>query len=251
MADETFTRISLSEVSSTNDYALKLIRSGQPVPDTIINTVEQSAGRGLDKSQWESQPGMNLTISILIQPGKLNPSKQFLLNQITSLAVRDLLNSKIQHQKVSVKWPNDVYIDDKKAAGILINNIISDDRILWSVIGIGVNINQEKFLSDSLNPISLKMLTGKEYDLSVCLEELENSFSKWYHHLKSLQEKIIHNHYIHSLYRYGHYASYLYQGKNIIARITGLGDYGCLELEKNDGVKISCDLKELVFLQGD
>lgn len=241
-------RIGLERTTSTNDYALELIRQGQAISGTMISASEQTEGRGLDKNRWESEPGKNLLISILVQPEAIKPSDQFILNQVSSLAICDFLKSKIPSTQVCVKWPNDVYIENKKAAGILINNMISGDRILWSVIGMGININQEKFFGDAPNPVSLKMLSGINYDLNLCLQELEHYFSLWYRYVVDAENDYVHTQYLKSLYRLGQQANYLYRGSKIIASITGIGEYGRLLLRMPDGRLLACDLKEITFL---
>ncbi len=241
-------RISLAKCTSTNDYAMELIRMGQATSGTLISATEQTQGRGLDVNRWESQSGKNLLISILVQPVGIKPSDQFILNQVSSLAICNFLKSKLPSRQVCVKWPNDVYIENKKAAGILINNIICGDKILWSVIGMGININQEKFFEDAPNPVSLKMLTGINYDLNLCLQELEYFFSVWHGYMTNAMHDIIRKEYLKSLYQFGRQAKYLYHDSPIIARITGIGAYGKLLLQTSDGNFLACDLKEIKFL---
>ncbi|HHN48489.1 MAG TPA: biotin--[acetyl-CoA-carboxylase] ligase, partial [Bacteroidales bacterium] len=157
--------VRLDTTPSTNAYANMLIKKNKALNGMLITAVAQTAGKGQDKNFWESKPNENLTISIIVKPYNLMPARQFILNKITSLAIRDFVMMHLKDVAVSIKWPNDVYADDQKIAGILISNTIEGQEITWSVIGIGVNINQTKFESPAPNPVSLKLLSGANYVL--------------------------------------------------------------------------------------
>ena len=138
--------IRLHTVGSTNDYMIEQIRNGNiNLEGTIVIADEQTSGKGMDINIWESEPGKNLTFSIFFKPDFLRADQQFLLNKSISLGVYDFIKSLVTHQKVTIKWPNDIYVGDKKIAGILINNTIAGNELFYSVAGIGVNINQQKF----------------------------------------------------------------------------------------------------------
>lgn len=199
--------IEIEETGSTNLYASDLLRSKEIPEGTVISAFRQSSGRGLGSNSWESEAGKNLTISIILYPSFLPIEKQFMLNKVVSLGVYDIItklientNSLVNKSIVKIKWPNDIYIGDKKVSGILIENAIIGNKFLHSIVGIGININQEIFLSDAPNPVSLKNITGKEYGLKECLELLCSYLDKRYFQLKNDNYKAIDKDYLSTLY---------------------------------------------------
>ena len=145
---------------------------------TVLVTDCQTAGRGQRGNSWEAAPGLNLTFSILLRPAALPPLRQFEVSCVVALAVARMLDRALAASphtpEVFVKWPNDIYVGDKKICGILIENVITGSRIDSCVAGIGLNINQLNFLSDAPNPVSLRQLTGREYRLDNLLSSLSS-----------------------------------------------------------------------------
>lgn len=143
---------------------------------TVITAREQTAGRGQRGNSWEAEPGKNLSFSILIEPESLRADRQFELSMAVALAVSDSIDSLLGRQgsaeRTSVKWPNDIYVGDKKICGILIENSLCGMEIERSIAGIGINVNQKIFLSDAPNPVSVIHFTGKETELGQFLEEV-------------------------------------------------------------------------------
>jgi len=240
--------IRLNSVASTNQYAVSLINQQKAVNGMVITAYEQTAGKGQDQNQWESKAGENLTISILIQPKGLLPARQFLLNKITSLAVSDFVKSLLNAESVRIKWPNDIYVGDMKVAGILINNTIEGQEITWSVIGVGININQTVFESNAPNPVSLKQISGKDYNPDECLQKLCEAFDFRFTQLLDKKYKHIDSDYLGALYRLGIFRQYVFRNKIIKARITGIGEFGHLQIETADGDQLHCDMKEIAFV---
>lgn len=134
----------------------------------VICARRQSAGRGQRGNTWESEPYANLTFSMLLRPSVIEASRQFEMSMIVSIAVCDALE-KASGESFMVKWPNDIYAGDKKICGILIENSLAGRRISHSVVGIGINVNQRRFVSDAPNPVSLINLTRRSYDLESLL----------------------------------------------------------------------------------
>ncbi len=163
--------IKLNSVDSTNNYAMQLVKSGTAKHGTAYFAYEQTAGKGQRNKHWLSANGENIILSIVLQAKPLFVQQKFLLNVITALSVKDLFN-KYTTDKIEIKWPNDIYWCDRKAAGILIENIIAGNKIQCSVVGLGVNINQTQFSTALNNPVSLKQITGKTYDVIKLAEEL-------------------------------------------------------------------------------
>ncbi len=125
---------------------------------------EQTAGRGQRGNSWEAEAGKNITLSLILRPVELPAARQFELSEAVALAVADTVES-LGIDRVSVKWPNDIYVGDRKIAGILIENALGGTYISRSIVGIGLNINQHEFHSDAPNPVSALQLTGREYDI--------------------------------------------------------------------------------------
>ena len=157
--------ICLQEAESTNTR-MKAMASQLP-SGSVIYTPCQTAGRGQKDNTWESEPGKNLAFSFLLKNPNLAANEQFYISEACSLAVLDTLSAFADG--FAIKWPNDIYHGDNKICGILIENALFDKRIGYSIIGIGININQERFVSDAPNPISLKNITGRYYDLQELL----------------------------------------------------------------------------------
>ncbi|MCG8484973.1 MAG: biotin--[acetyl-CoA-carboxylase] ligase, partial [Clostridia bacterium] len=150
--------------------------------------------------------------------------------------------------EVKIKWPNDIYVDDKKIAGILINNSINGNSMQSSIIGIGININQTKFLSDAPNPVSLKKLKRKEINLDKCLIRLLDHLNLRFRQLLQNNLEEINQEYLSRLYRYKTFANYIIDGNKIKAKIVGLDQYGKLCLKTKDLRTYTCDLKEVKFI---
>ena len=242
--------IRLKEIESTNRYASELINSGATIEEgTVILADYQTAGRGTGENSWESERGKNLTLSIVLYPSFLAIEKQFMMNKIVSLAVFDMI-CKIAEGKeiVKIKWPNDIYAANKKIAGILIENAIIGEKFQYFISGIGININQEIFVSNAPNPVSLKNITGKDHDLNECLFTLCSCFENRYSQLKNNANQQLDNDYFSSLFRLDETASFYYKKQKITARIIGINEYGKLVLETTEGRIIDCDFKEVEFV---
>lgn len=155
--------IILDSVGSTSSHLASI---GADAPHgTVVMAREQTAGRGQRGNSWEAEPGANITLSMLLRPNGLHPSRQFLVSQAVSMAIVDLLDRLLPGHDVSVKWPNDIYVGDRKICGILIENTITGQAIDRTIVGIGLNVNQTVFRSDAPNPVSIGQLTpGKTYD---------------------------------------------------------------------------------------
>lgn len=162
--------IYLDEVDSTNRYLLEY----QPAEgeDTTICVADfQTAGRGCGSNSWESERGKNLLFSLLIHPTDIEAREQFHISMAISLAICDAMLS-YGMKDVSVKWPNDIYWKDKKLCGILIENRLSGTFIRDSIIGIGLNVNQDVFLSDAPNPVSMRQILGREFNRDEVLRRI-------------------------------------------------------------------------------
>lgn len=174
----------LDSVDSTNNYAMALIQKGESSKIKPVFAMEQLCGKGRRGKQWKSSKGANIILSIPMEMQWLPVSQQFQLSVSIALSCYDLL-SKYFLSNLFIKWPNDICINDSKAGGVLIENIIKGTFWQWSVIGIGLNINQEKFEEFNLKATSLKLATGKNYDVLNLAEELISLVLKRIEELKS------------------------------------------------------------------
>lgn len=161
--------IKLAQVDSTNNYAMGLIHEGMATHGTAVFALHQFAGRGQRGKSWLSEPGQNITQSVILTPPP--GLKPFILSAIIALSCRELIE-KYAKSEVSVKWPNDIYWRDRKAGGILIENLVSGMHSKWSVAGMGININQVSFTGETHRPVSLKQITGKSFDPELLAIEL-------------------------------------------------------------------------------
>lgn len=238
--------IELDSAESTNNYALNLLREKQPFEGTVVRTFRQTLGRGQRQKHWESADFSNLTFSTIYYPVFLSVNRQFQLSKAIALGVADFLKSIVQAENVKIKWPNDIYIDDKKIAGILIENAISGNKISSAVIGIGLNVNQTTFSQEIPNPVSLKMITGNELDLESCFQRLCTSVEARYMQLKGGKDNVINEQYHNSLFGLNEEREFLIDNKKTIAEIVGVDDLGKLNLKEN-GTVTAYDLHHIVF----
>jgi BirA family biotin operon repressor/biotin-[acetyl-CoA-carboxylase] ligase len=237
--------IFVENLPSTNSYSADLLKNHDIQEGTIIHTNYQSAGRGQINNSWESEYGKNLLISILLFPSMINPVDQFLISMTISLGICDFLKRYIHD--CSIKWPNDIYVNNDKIAGILIENTILENRIENSIAGIGLNINQERFLSDAPNPVSLSILTGSGYDLSVCLSQLSSDLDKRYKQLISESFDLIKDEYVSMLYRLNEWHNFRDDNNIFPGRIVSVTDNGRPLVEKRDGNISEYSFKEVDF----
>ena len=167
--------IVFNELDSTNNYANQLVKE-KAAQGTVVLAHYQESGRGQVGNFWESERDKNLLFSVILYPGFLEAGKQFYISKAVSLALADLL--KEQLNDVKIKWPNDIYVGEKKIAGILIENTVKGITLDSSIVGVGLNVNQERFFSDARNPVSMKQLLKKDFDiqdiLKAFLQKLEN-----------------------------------------------------------------------------
>ena len=236
------------ELKSTNVYLYDKISEKHDISDTVVVASHQTEGRGMDKNRWESEAGKNLLFSIALNVNFLEASNQFKISQAVSIAIVETLSQFIDNQKLSIKWPNDIYFGDKKLAGMLIQNTIEGRMMGVSIIGIGLNVNQLEFSKDIPNPISLKMITGEDFDLDNLLNLLIINIKDTVKSLNSEEnQQEINEKYIAKSYRFGIWADYFYKNEIKSLKINGFDKYGRLLLQDKEGAAIVCDVKELQF----
>jgi len=234
------------DLPSTNSHASLLLKKNSLTEGTIIHTNYQSAGKGYAGNSWESEDGKNLLISIILYPSFIKPSYQFCISMAISLGICDFIRRFIPY--CSIKWPNDIYINDDKIAGILIENTIMADHIEHSIAGIGLNINQKKFISSAPNPVSLMQITGRTYDLSACLSELTKDLDIRYKQLVAGNTESVKKEYITKLYRLNKWSLFRDANGEFTGRIINVGDYGALMIENQNKEFREYAFKEVEFI---
>lgn len=235
----------MPECHSTNDEASRLVESsGHVVEGTVVITDSQTSGRGQRGNTWITEPGKNLTFSLLLKPTFLNAQDQFLLNKAFSLGLYDYLNATLQ-ANVKIKWPNDMMVNDKKICGILIENQIQGQNIQNSIVGIGLNVNQENFAMPTAT--SMKVL-GKDFTLENVLHELLSFLEKRYLQLRSGNLEELHSDYLSALYWLGERHMFKKAEEIFEGEITGIDPYGKLKINV-DGTTEYFELKQVQFLK--
>ena len=251
-------RYHLPEVQSTNTYLLDLLAQGTTLPDTtVIYTLRQTAGRGQMGNSWESELDKNILFSMLLSPTFLPIREQFLLSQICSLGIVETLDELIRTQhlqdevKLSIKWPNDIYAGDGKLCGILIENRLMGGTLQHSVLGVGINVNQEKWIGNAPNPVSLKML-GIQTDPLTVLDLVTKHIVELYNAFRDNKEmaNVIRERYMQRLYRKDGYYAYYDPAKDehFDAEIAGVDAQGPLMLRLPSGEVRSYWFKEVKFV---
>jgi len=174
--------IELDVVDSTNNYAANLLVQTKLVSGTAIMTHFQTGGRGQRGSDWVSEPGKNLLFSIVLNGHFINSENYFLLSKSVAIGINEALEE-LSGKTGFVKWPNDIYIDQKKIGGILIENQWKGSLLEVAIVGIGINVNQVSF-DDLQGVTSLSLLGSKNYDLRLVLTKVFEKIEFYYNMLK-------------------------------------------------------------------
>jgi len=237
-------------IGSTNTY-LRELKGGDPAYDYEVAVADfQTAGRGQKGNTWESEQGKNLLFSILAHPCNIKVQEQFYISEAIALAVSDAVIAAVGPEfsdGVSVKWSNDVYWKDFKMAGILIENTLQGDRILDSVAGVGLDVNQEEFLSDAPNPISLKNITGREFDREALLGDIVGRFIGYMERAEQDRPEVDRL-YRERLYRREGYHPFRDEQGEFEACIEGIRPDGCLMLQTLGGEHRVYEFKQVQFI---
>lgn len=217
------------------------------VEGDVIVVEQQTAGRGQRGHSWESGVGLNLTLSALFEPTFLNPSSQFLLSEAVALGVKDML---ARYGIVAkIKWTNDIYVGDKKLAGILIEHKLQGSGIARTIAGIGLNVNQTEFSAQLPNPVSMAQVAGREFDRDEVLERLNESLVRRYEQLRGGDGETLQKDYHRSLYRLdSQYYYALPDGTRFRGTIRGVAESGALAVEDEQGALHHYLFKEVEFV---
>jgi len=238
-------------LGSTNSYAEQQISEGKIIEPCCIMATCQSAGKGQGSNKWVSEAGKNLTFSMVCFPDFLPAEKQYFLNKAVALSVFELISELVPDKSVSIKWPNDIYVGDHKIAGILIQAAIQKDRMKYAIIGIGINVNQEKFPEHLPNPTSIIQHTKTKTDLNVALKRFLEIYQIRYEMIMNNRIAETDRDYLQALYRFGQRSVFEYEGKRIYANICGVNEYGWLQLTTDDGNMLCGDMNKIkIVIEG-
>lgn len=235
----------MDAAGSTNQVASEHILTDKPAEGTAVLAKFQTSGKGQQCSIWESEAGQNLLVSYIFYPKFLEPKDLFNLNKAVTLGVYDFIKSLLKDH-VFIKWPNDILYRDKKIAGILIENSVTFSEVNYSIVGIGINVNQEKFKTYIPEAVSLGNATGKKYKTDECFARLSNTLESRYLQLKKA-ESALHSEYRNALYRLGEYSVFRKKRTIFKARIIGVTADGMLILEDDKKKMETFRFKEVGF----
>lgn len=248
--------VRLTDIPSTNDYLLGL-KTDRSV---VAVTDYQSHGKGMGTNRWESEPGKNLLFSILIHPVWLPIRLQYLLSMTEAVAIAEVLREELAQYPeaqlpLTIKWPNDIYYGDRKISGTRIDVNLKGARLQDVIIGTGININQQRFLSDAPNPISLRQITGRDHDREALLKNMIERFEQYLEMLRQgveegRQENIerIVNLYHQHLYRREGLHAYRDAEGEFLATTEYVEPTGILHLRREDGTQSTYMFKEVAFI---
>lgn len=231
-------------LESTNDFCKDYYRQmGNSAFSAAVWTVEQSKGKGQRGNGWHAEPGKNLTFSVICDSSFLNPDELFYLNKAVSVAIIAFLNEIAI--KAEIKWPNDIYYKNEKLAGILIESSINGPKLLYSVIGIGLNINETNFPKE-LKATSLKLISGKEFNLEDCLDKLLNHLDNCLWKVKQQKKQLDEAYFNHLL---GLNSMGIFEDEHGVfgGTIKNVTENGLLQIETNHTLK-NYNFKEVKFL---
>ena len=239
--------IRLDETVSTNLFASELIMQERPAEGTAVLAQFQTQGRGLMGTQWESERGKNLLVSYIFYPAFIETKELFMLNKALALGIYDFVKS-VMKKNVFIKWPNDIYCGDKKISGMLIENSVTFSQVNYSVVGIGLNVNQEKFMDYIPPATSLKLAKKKNMDRQKCFLELSRSIEARYIQLKEKKLTGLNHDYKKALYRFGQFCIYRKKQIRFPARIVDVMADGKIVLEKENGKLEAFRFKEIALV---
>lgn len=234
----------LKRVDSTNNYAANMLRSADVAEGTVVMAHEQTEGRGQRGTSWSSDRGDNLLFSLVLKPSKLLVSQQFAISQKISLGIVNWLQSEFGID-ARIKWPNDLLVNNYKIGGMLIENGIRGNLIDYSIVGVGLNVNQLQF-DPKFNATSLRALTATHFEPKELLEGLLAHLEKAW--LISIDQNLEYK-YVQHLMGWKSVLKYRDEHGIFSAQVAGLGPYGQLVLKRADGSVKSYGLKEVELLR--
>jgi len=239
--------IHLKSTDSTNTFLIEKV-SAQNVENIVVYADAQSHGKGLGSNTWESEPFKNLTFSIALNTTFIEVGNQFQLSQSIAVALHKFLSNYLNINELFIKWPNDILFDNQKLSGVLISNMLKNNKMHLSIVGIGINVNQVEFQDWPTHPISMKMITGKEFDLETLLHSVVESIYETLELLRSDGYPAINDYYLKYLYRYHQWGNYSIDGEIKCLFMKGLDSFGRLLLLDEGSNELAFDVKQIKFV---
>ncbi|MFT5599965.1 MAG: BirA family biotin operon repressor/biotin-[acetyl-CoA-carboxylase] ligase [Flavobacteriales bacterium] len=237
--------IELDSVDSTNNYAANLLNKTNVPNGTVIMAHYQTEGKGQMGNHWTAEPSKNLLVSFVFKPNFIAPKNQFNLSKIAALAVRETVEH-FAGKTAMIKWPNDIYIDNKKISGMLIENEWNGAN-LSTIIGIGINVNQTD-LPMEMKATSCALESTNIIDIKKVLHQLAKNLEQQYIKLRSGNIANIEENYLDHLLNYKQGANYRIDNKIVRGKITKVAPTGAIELEFLDGTSKQFWFKEIEFI---
>jgi BirA family transcriptional regulator, biotin operon repressor / biotin---[acetyl-CoA-carboxylase] ligase len=238
--------IELFTIDSTNNYAMARVHEGLANHGMVVITAHQTAGKGQRNKGWTANAGENITISCVLEPNGPNSTRPFLLSAAVALACRDFFNDYTRGD-TSIKWPNDIYWRDRKAGGILIENIYRASQWQFAIAGIGLNLNQASFPDDLPNPVSLKQITGREHNRVELAKELCERLDQRYRQFLQEDNQLMEEYNQH-LYRRGENVKFKKDNIVFQANVIGVSPLG--QLITKDAIEKRFDFGEIEWYRG-
>jgi len=223
--------IELDSIDSTNNYAMQLVDANKAFPGLTITAKSQTGGKGQRGKTWIDAPGQSLLMSIVTAPA-LTINEQFRFNACVAVAVANVLQKLYENWKIHIKWPNDIIINDKKAAGLLIENVLRGSFWAHSIIGIGLNVMQDNFPPDLPFATSLKIASGYDFDIARLRDDIRENILAATQNPLPPNAMEMYNAY---LYKRGRMQGFSDATGSWVATISGVHNNGTIELQKEDG----------------
>ena len=237
--------IKVDAINSTNSFTRELLKENPKLPLTCVLAKKQLQGRGQRGTTWSAEEGKNLTFSVFLPRPAIDPSAQFLLSATVAISLLSALEN-YELPRLKIKWPNDILSANRKIAGILIENILAEGKVMGSIIGIGLNVNQQEF-NDLPQAGSMKTATGKDFPveevLNVVLQELKTAFNNLSN--EDFKASIIRSYETHLFRRLVPSTFKEPDGKLFTGMNTGVTPVGKLLVQKEGEEKAEYDLKEV------
>lgn len=259
----------LLSIDSTSTELRRRMSAEELPHGYCISADFQTNGHGQATNHWESEDSKNLLFSLLLRPTVIPASEQFIITELVTLAIINALQDEIR-QKITIKWPNDIYVGNHKLCGILIENALCGQTIDTCIVGIGININQETFTSNAPNPISLTQLSGCTHDRQAIFDEIYKNILDYYSYFAQMSDKSdcptsltsptsptkdsvikqsLHYEYMNNLYRRTGFHEYSTpEGEHFRAEIENIGPQGHLTLRLESGEQRTFAFKEVIFI---
>ncbi len=229
--------LNVEETDSTNNHLNRLLAK-EDFPDGFaVLAKNQTAGRGQIGHCWSSEYDKNLLFSLLLHPTFIHVADQFYLMRAVEVAIVETLRNGFGSENFVIKWPNDIYYNDRKLCGFIVDNLLTGAEITHAIVGIGLNVNQTKFDESLPNPISLANIVGEEIDKESLFKDLRTAILKEYQLLKDddMNFEFLNNRYLYMIYKFGEWTKYSDSNGEFEGRIIDIEPTGRVVIQPKRG----------------